>query len=370
MLRMSDVVVIGGGVIGLSLAWELAGQGRDVTVLEQGQVGQEASWAGAGMLPPGNLKLASDGEPTLRSLSHQLWSDWSASLLEATGIDNGYRNCSAIEVSLAEPLDAEIETWRKSGVRAELLQRDEMRENAAAISDEIAHAYRLPEFSQVRNPRHLKALIAACRQRRVRIVEGRQVFGWDVEQGRAVAAKSANERYSADQFVITAGAWSQSLLKSVGCTTDIKPIRGQIALLKTKMLPFDYVIELGSRYLVPRDDGRILVGSTEENVGFVKQNTAAGVQGLLELATRLVPQLEDAELERCWSGFRPGTSRAVPFIGAVPEIENLFVAAGHFRSGLQMSPGTTLLIRELMLGQKTSISPEPFAIGKATCSSP
>jgi glycine oxidase len=359
---MSDVVVIGGGIIGLSLAWDLAGQGRAVTVLEQGQVGREASWAGAGMLPPGNLDFAKDGEPALRSHSHQLWPDWSQKLKSETGIDNEYRNCSAIAVSFDERLDAQIAAWRSGGVRAEPLNRVDLDEQALAISDDVLHAYRLPEFAQVRNPRHLKALVAACGQTTVRIVEGQQVYGWEIEAGKAVAAKTATSRYSANQFVVTAGAWSQSLLKSVNCSTDIKPIRGQIALLRMKTLPFDFVIELGSRYLVPRADGRILVGSTEEHAGFVKNNTAAGVQALLEFATKLVPQLADASLERCWSGLRPGTRRPAPYIGPVPSVENLFVASGHFRSGLQMSPGTSVLLRELLLQQPTTIAAAPFSL--------
>lgn len=358
---MADVIVIGGGVIGLSLAWELSGQGVSVTVLEQGQVGREASWAGAGMLPPGNLELAADGEPALRSMSHELWNNWSEQLRSQTGIDNGFRNCSAIEVSFDDSLEAEIARWRESGVQADVLQRCDLQETALAISDDVTHAYRLPEFSQVRNPRHLKALVAGCGQRKVRIIEGQQVVGWEVEQGRVVATTTATGRFSASQFVVTAGAWSQGLLSQVGCETDIKPVRGQIALLKTKTLPFDYVIELGSRYLVPRADGRILVGSTEEYVGFVKQNTVDGVQALLELATRLVPKLADAELERCWSGLRPGTKQGVPFLGPVSQLENMYVAAGHFRSGLQMSPATSVLMRQILLEQPTTISLEPFS---------
>lgn len=359
---MSDVLVIGGGVIGLSLAWELAGQGVSVTILEQGQVGQEASWAGAGMLPPGNLEFATVGEPALRSLSHRLWPEWTRRLIDSTGIDNGFRNCSAIQVSLDGPLDAEISHWEAEGVKTVRLGRRELQDQAAAISDDVRFAFRLPECCQVRNPRHLKALTAACLERRVRIVEGQQVVDWHVEQGRVVAAKTATGRYSAGQFVVTAGAWSGSLLKSVGCATDIQPVRGQIALLKVKSLPFDYIVELGSRYLVPRADGRILVGSTEERVGFVKQNTAAGVQGLLELAMKLVPRLADAELERCWSGLRPCATRGLPYIGSVPNFENMFVSAGHFRAGLQLSPGSSVLMRELLLKQPPTISPEPFEL--------
>jgi glycine/D-amino acid oxidase-like deaminating enzyme len=162
---MSDVLVVGGGVIGLSVAWELAGQGARVTLLEQGGLGSEASWAGAGILPPGNLERASTPEDRLRSLSDRLWPQWSAELHALTGIDNGYRNCGGIEVSFArstEQLDAEAAAWRAEGVSVERLCAAGLREREPAIADEAVAGYRLPELSQVRNPRHLKALDDTC----------------------------------------------------------------------------------------------------------------------------------------------------------------------------------------------------------------
>jgi glycine oxidase len=361
---MPDVLIAGGGVIGLSTAWELARQGVSVVVLEQGQLGQEASWAGAGMLPPGNPEFASPGEPSLRALSCRHWPDWVERLRTATGIDNGYRNSGRLGLFRGGDGDSESElsTWRDEQIVAHQLSQVELRNVEAEVGESFFEAIRVPEFCQVRNPRHLKALSAACLNAGVEFREGTPVTGWDVEQDRVVAAKTSSGSVHAGQFVVATGAWSKPLLDAAGCPIPIEPVRGQIALLKTRPRLFEHVLEVGSRYLVPRGDGRVVVGSTEERVGFRKQNTTQGVQGLLEFAIEVVPALADAELERCWAGLRPGIRNGLPVIGRIPQMENLFVAAGHFRSGLQNSPGTGILMRELILGQTASIDPEPFSV--------
>src|SRR5690606_14887119 len=142
-------------------------------------------------------------------------------------------------------------------------------------------------------------------------------------------------------------------LAPLGIELPIRPIRGQIALLKTVALPFQRIVELGNRYLVPRPDGRVLVGATMEDVGFRKVTTAAAIGDLLGMATRLCPPLGAADLDRTWAGLRPGSPDGVPWLGAVPDIDNLYVATGHFRNGLQMSPGTGRLMRQAILGQPT-----------------
>jgi len=361
---MTDVVVVGGGVIGLSLAYELAGQGVAVTVFEQGAFGREASWAGAGILAPGNPAQASAPQAKLRAESHRLWPQLSAELFERTGIDNGFRNCGGIEVrtdGAAEQLQEDIIVWRNEGVEVEELMPTQLFEVEPALNRSIVAAYRLPELSQVRNPRHLKALIAGCAARGVKLLPGKPVVGFDVEDGKVLAVRTPDETCRAGQFCVAGGAWTKQLMADLGIGVPVEPIRGQIVLLSAQPLPIRHVIEFGSRYLVPRPDGRILVGSTEERVGFEKQNTAGAMAGLIEFATDLVPSLSAAKYERAWSGLRPGSVDDLPYLGRVPEMKNLFLASGHFRSGLQRSPATALLVRQVMLGQETSISLDAFA---------
>ena len=350
-----DVIVIGGGVIGLSIAWELSGQGASVRLLEQGQFGQEASWAGAGMLIPGNPELARSPEAQLRAESHALWPDWTERLRAETGIDNGYARCGGIEVrrnGSATELDAEITAWRAEGVTVETPNLDEFRQHFPALHPNVSSGYVLPELGQVRNPRHLKALVSACAARGVDLRAGSPVVGFNHLANRIAAVRTPAEEHRAAEFVIAGGAWSRELLRQAGHDISIEPVRGQIVLLEARPLPFRCVIQSGLRYLVPRADGRILIGSTEEHVGFDKRNTAEAVSDLIDFARGIVPALGTARFERCWSGLRPHATNGLPHIGRLPEIANLSVAAGHFRAGLQLSPITAVKVANAILGRE------------------
>ncbi len=361
---MKDVVIVGGGVVGLTLAYELAGQGVEVAVLEQGELGKEASWAGAGILPPGNPDGTRSPEALLRAESCRLWPGLTEELREATGIDNGYRRCGGIQVRLggsSHQLDDEIAAWGLEGVEVAELSPSELIRHEPEMNRDAVAAYRLPGLAQVRNPRHLKALIAGCAARGVELLSNRTVVGFERHHGIVVTAKTSQETITAGQFCITSGAWSKRLLEEVGVRVTIEPVRGQIVLLSAAPLPFHHVIEVGALYLVTRPDGSILIGSTEEHVGFEKRNTAVAVAELIEFAIEVVPELAAARYEQAWSGLRPKSSDGRPYLGPVPETENLFIAAGHFRSGLQQSPGTARLMREVMLGQEPFIPLDSFA---------
>jgi glycine oxidase len=382
---MDDVIVIGGGVIGLSVALELAGQGAAVTVLEQADFGREASWAGAGILPPGNLDAAVAPEARLRALSHSLWPDWAEVLTAETGIETGYSRCGGLELRTAagtedelDDLASEIKGWRGQGVRVEELAAHALRELEPLVTPETVASYRLPELGQVRNPRLMKALLAGCAARGVRLRAGTPAIGLE-EQGEGSEADGAGDgasaedksrridairthsgRVQAGRYLVTGGAWSRGLLASVGVDVAVAPVRGQIVLVSQSSKPFSHVLQTGSRYLVPRDDGRILIGSTEEHAGFFKANTASAVSELLAFGISRVPSLAHARFERAWSGLRPGSGDGLPYLGRVAGFDNLFIAAGHFRNGLQMSPGTARLTRQALLDQDTDIPLEPF----------
>ncbi|MCA9069519.1 MAG: glycine oxidase ThiO [Planctomycetaceae bacterium] len=355
---MADVIVIGGGVIGLSVAYELAGQGIAVRVVDQGALGREASWAGAGMLPPGNCRFSLSPEERLRALSHSLWKQLTEELQSTTGIDNGYRLSGSIELRLSgssDQLDAEQTCWRDEGVEVAETTIADLRQREPALSPKAVAGYRLPELGQVRNPRHLKALLAGCAARGVQFSPGTPVMGFDRHAEKIVGIKTPLGTLKAGTFCLCTGAWSAGLAETKNLFLPIKPVRGQIVLLNAQPLPFRSIVQSGSRYLVPRPDGRVLIGSTEEDVGFEKRNTAVEVSSLIQFATQLVPALANATLEQCWSGLRPGSPEGLPYLGRVPDTENLYLAAGHFRSGLQMSPGTAVILRDLILSREPRI---------------
>lgn len=371
MSSTSDVLIIGGGVIGLTTAYRLAERGASVIVADRRQVGQEASWAGAGMLPPGHQPHHSDPEVRLRSYSHQMWPQLSAELKEKTGIDNGYLNCGSTEVfEDDEALQHQLEAWFDEGITAQELNRSELERHVPELNTHFQRGVFLPDFGQARNPRHLKALSAACQQRGVEIIENISDVILSADPQNRVSVKTEDRHFSAGQICICAGSWTGRLLQTMDVSLPLHPVRGQIAQLKVPRLPFTCVIEQGRRYLVPRADGLILVGSTEEHVGYEKQTTAEGIAGLLTFCRSLVPDLGDAELVRSWAGLRPGSPDQLPFLGRLPEFENLYVGAGHFRSGLQMSPGTGSVLADLLLGQEPQISLDGLTVDRLTASNP
>ena len=355
---MPDIVLIGGGVIGLSIAYELATRGAFVRVLDQGPLGQESSWAGAGMITPGNPSGAKSPETRLRAESFVRWPDWAARLQDETGIDTGFARCGGIELSpnhSPSDISAIAAKFQSEGVHAELVRSRELRTLEPNLHPELGDAVHIPDYCQVRNPRLLRALIAAGTARGVELSPGSPVIGFEHSGSRVTAVRTPTEAISAGKFVVCSGAWSQTVLAQAGVTIQVEPVRGQMVLLDMLPLPTHRIIEVGSRYIVPRADGHLLIGSTEEHVGFEKSNTAEAVAELIRFGCELIPSLKSARLERCWSGLRPGTPSGLPYLGQAPNIENLFIAAGHFRAGLMLSPITAVLLRQLLLNEQPAL---------------
>lgn len=360
-LHQPDVLIMGGGVIGLSTALCLADKGLSVSLLDRQSTGQEASWAGAGMLPPGNLQNAVTPEARLRSYSHSLWTNFSQRLLEQTGIDNGYRVCGAVNVFDTDEnnlFQTQCQTWSDEGIRFHAATSKEPARHVPGLNPALGSTVYLPDFAQVRNPRHLQALRMACLQKGVEVIEHVSDVSLIAAEDRIVQARLPDRVLSFESLCVTAGSWSTLILRSLGFEIPVRPILGQIVQLRMPQLPFDCVIEQGRQYLVPRQDGLILIGSTQEDVGFEKRNTVDGVAQLLEFAVSLVPKLRNAEVVRCWSGLRPASPDELPLLGKVPGFSNVFVGAGHFRSGLQMSPGTAAILADVVCGIETAISLE------------
>lgn len=361
MSASPDVVILGGGVIGLTTAYYLARAGVRVQLLDQGDFGQEASWAGAGILPPGNPRCARTPFDQLRARSVSLFPQLSEELKSRTGIDNGYLRSGGLEFVGSDAGHA-AEEWRGEGIEVQNLTDQEVHEREPLLAADLGMAVFLPGMAQVRNPWHLRALIQACQDLGVALHPRQGARDFVRDGARVRAVRTAAGEIAADTFVIAAGAWSDQLLAGLGCRLGIHPVRGQIVLLHPEKPLLRHILLWGARYLVPRGDGRVLIGSTEEHAGFDKHNTAAGVQGLLELATALVPALGQAPVEKSWAGLRPGSKDGLPTIGRVPGCDNLFVAAGHFRAGIQLSPGTALLLKELILKETPSTPSAAFRL--------
>jgi len=365
MTSTPDVLIIGGGVIGLSTASLLAKAGVRVEVLDRGPLGMESSWAGAGIIPPGNPDRAKTPFDRLRALSAVAFPDLSRELLSETGIDNGYRVCGGIQI--LDPSDsASVPAWEEEGFPFQRLTGAALTAIEPVLVEPAAPVYDQPTGAQVRNPRHMQALVAICRSRGVGLYPDTPVAAIEHRANKVTGVRLADGTLkTAGRYLLAAGAWSEAFLESIGLSSGIHPVRGQIVLLKMPAPIFRRVIEWGKEYLVPREDGHILLGSTEEpEVGFVKGNTVKAVKRLLTFALALVPELKKAEIIRCWSGFRPGTRDGLPVLGPAGEITNLFIASGHFRSGLQLSPATAQVMCELLTDRPVSLPLNDFRPGR------
>jgi glycine oxidase len=349
----ADVLILGGGVIGLSGAYRLAARGQRVTVVDRGELGREASWAGAGIIPPGRPEQATTPFDRLRALSSALFPDLDAELRERTGIDIGYRRCGGLELPADEPVDTDA--WDREGVAWERCDAASVRRLEPALDPGPGPAFHLPGLAQVRNPWYVRALLAGIALDGVSLRPGCPVFGFEREGDRITAVQTGDGRLVAGQYLVCAGAWTDTLLAPLGFRAGVRPVRGQIVLLHCRTAVLSRVVLVGKRYVVPRPDGRVLVGSTEEEVGFDKATTAGAVGELIQFAIRLVPTLADAPVEQCWAGLRPGSVDGLPSMGRVPRFDNLWVAAGHFRSGIQLSPATGLVLAEALTGVVPSV---------------
>ncbi len=365
-MTSTDVVIAGGGVIGLSIAYALAREGLTPTVLDRGPLGRAASWAGAGILAPTSTRPPTDPWGALRARSSELYPLWSAALLSETGIDNGYRVCGGIDIARTPAEDNTLRAaagrWRREGITFERLAPPDIRRVEPALAPDLnlADAYFLPDRAQVRNPRHVRALIQAIEGHRGNLRPGVAATGFRVVNGRVQAVETSEGCIACDAAVVAAGPWSETLLATAGVPLPTPPIKGQLVLLESPRPLLKRIVEYGKSYLVPRDDGRILLGATEEAAGFDDQPRDSDAQALLTEALTLCPILAEAEVVRTWAGLRPGSADGRPYLGPAPNLPNLFIATGHRRAGLQLSPSTAELLADLILGRPPRFDWQPF----------
>ena len=358
-------------MVGLSIAWELSRRNKSVCVVDRQHLGTETSWAAAGILPPPLSNAKHDAVEQLRVVGHQLHSQWSEELLAETGIDNGLRKCGGLyfarTIGEATSLRVAMLEAEEQGVMVEELSPSEFLAKAptlGAIGGDIKVAYYLPDEMQIRSPRHLQALMKACESRGVQLRPNVNVEGVATLENRAVGVRTASGLLEAQETILCGGAWTASLLEPLGIVLPIEPWRGQLILWKTDAPLAKHVVNEGLRYLVPRDDGHLVVGATVEDVGFDCQTTEEAIEELKAYSYGLVPELRHAKIEKAWAGLRPKTPDGHPFMTRVPGCEGLSLAAGHYRSGIHLAPVTAVFMAELLLHDTTEIDGTPFRLNR------
>jgi glycine oxidase len=361
----SDILIIGGGVIGCSIAWRLAQQGAKVTVIERNEPGREASWAAAGMLAPQSeaahgLQGAMD---ELCYASRVLYPDFVKELEEASGVKIGYRTAGSIYTAAdfkeAQALAGLLERQLAAGKRAEEVSRKQLYEMEPALAKNIAAAIFLPDDHHIDNRLLMKALVAAAGALGVTFLNHTAVLGLVLKGDRAAGVRTTAGVVEGEMVVNAAGCWSGLIETENRVSLPLRPVRGQIVCLEIQPQPLHHLIHSTGCYLAPWPDGRILVGATLENAGFEKRVTAEGVQQLLAAAINVAPALAFATVADVWAGLRPDTPDNLPILGATL-IANFIAATGHFRNGILLAPITAQLISEFILTDRSSMPLDAF----------
>jgi glycine oxidase len=362
----SDVVVVGGGVIGLSVAYFLSREKLRVTLIERGAVGREASWAAAGYLSFQGSSNRPGPRLELTRTSAGMYEGWMRELAELTPVDPGFWRCGLLELTLNDEEVTEARqraTWQRSaGFAAEWLDATTVRKRHPSLAPELpVHgALLLSEVAQVRPPRLLKALTAAALRQGVEIREHTSVTGLARSGDRVTGAVlSGGEIIAAPIVVNAAGSWASELSPEMGAM-PVKPIKGTIVLLEVLARPSRELIISSEGSLYPRADDKVLLGATVEDVGYDKRVSLDAVRALVQQGIGLMPELKDASLVTAWAGLRPYSHDNLPYLGPVPSLRGAFVATGHYRSGILLAPITGLLLKEMILGQPSTLPLEPY----------
>ena len=358
---MYDCVVVGGGLIGMLTARQLTQEGQSVLLLDQGSLGAESSWAGGGILSPLYPWRYPSAVSELARYSASHYQSLAADLFEESGIDPEWTQSGLLILDIDEKLQAE--QWSEQfNAGASLITATKLSALEPGLQHHAEQALWLPSVAQMRNPRLVKAAAGSLRHHQVAIAEHEAVTSIEHEDGQVTAVRTAQRRIPTSRIVITAGAWSAGLLKGITTKMDVQPVRGQMLVYKAEPGLLQHIILDQDRYLIPRLDGHILIGSTLEYTGFDKSVTGQAKQELHQKALALLPGLKHFSVERHWSGLRPGTPSGIPYIGEHPDIKQLYFNTGHFRNGVILGLASVQLLTDLIQQQSPILNPVAFGL--------
>jgi glycine oxidase len=344
---MTDCLIVGGGIIGMLTAKELLDAGMSVTVLDSGPLGQESSWAGGGIISPLYPWRHPDALNQLAQWSQKAYPGLVQQLRFASRIDPEYTTSGLL---ILAPKDQDrARRWSEQyHPSLSFINPKEITIREPALKTSVDEAIWMPHVAQIRNPRLVKSLHQSIAGR-ANIYQHTEVTDlWRVRD-RLLGVITKQGPIEAERVVICAGSWTGKLLKGLKHPPAIEPVLGQMIVFRHKPGRIKRITLHQDRYIIPRQDGRVLVGSTLEHCGFEKTTTDAAKQELYAFATSHFPELASALVEHHWAGLRPGSPNGIPYIGAVPEIPGLYLNAGHFRNGVVLGPASCRLLANIIL---------------------
>jgi glycine oxidase len=353
MARTSDVVIVGGGIVGCSIAYELAKAGLRVCALEQGGFGEESSAAAAGMLSGQHGVISFGPRYLLHRDARELHATLADELHELTGTDVGFCRWGIMDLLFTpgelRAADRCHALQTQAGLRVERLTREEAVHREPAITPDIQGAIRYPDEAHVHNGRLTIALAEAARRKGAALHPGEPALALLRQGGRVVGVRTPLDTVQADTVVVANGAWAAALFRPLKLVVPVKPMRGQMLAVRTVPRAVHQVIYGHHMYVVPRPDGETLIGATVEDVGFHKEVTLAGLEELIQAGRHVVPGLMGAPVMRTWAGLRPGSPDGLPLVGPVEGLSGLCLAVGHYRNGILLGPMTGVLVKQLLV---------------------
>jgi glycine oxidase len=360
------VIIIGGGIIGASIAWRLACDRAEVIVLERARLGQEASWAAAGLIAPQAEAQSSGVFFDLCLAARRVFDATIDRLVTDSRIDPEYDPHGILYIALDPAERAELESrarWhREAGALVHELEPAEARKIEPAISPETLFALHLPDNRRVENRKLTQAYVAAALNAGAQFREGAGVEAIATAGGRASGVcLHDGAALEADLVIVAAGSWAHQIRGLEADRVALHPVRGQMLCFETRPRMLTPAVFSMRGYLVPRRDGRILAGSTMEEAGFNKAVTLAGIEKISRGVIAMVPSLGELSFREAWAGLRPATRDLLPVIGHSPSVANVIWSTGHYRSGILLSAITGEVIADLVAGRKPSVDLAPFS---------
>jgi glycine oxidase len=365
----TDVIIVGGGVIGCAIAYYLRKLGATVIVLERGEIGAEASSAAAGILAPlGSLS----GPSPYADLMLASWNMFPALVPElerTSGVHIEYEQTGALRIVRSAKnsgnLRKRLHEWEPLGLHMQWLTGDEARQHEPLLASDVAAAVYVPQEAQTKAPSVVRAFARAAARLGAKLYSQHEVTGLTHNNNKVTGVTINNdETIACNHLVIATGAWSARCGEWLNVTLPVSPQKGQILTLRQPEQPLRSIIFGEAIYLAPKQDNTIVVGGTKEDANFDTHITAGGIAWLLNSAMHMVPVLESCAIEQIWSGLRPKSPDNQPILGHAPNWDNVTLAVGHSSTGIMLSPITGKCIAELVVTGKEDELIQPFGVGR------